>query len=112
MVIQQYYTHLRNSVCVENTHIPSSFPSLIRFYSLLQNDLSSDPLYSLPLEGNPPPVGPQMSKFYKIYTMAECEKNVSIVKKGALWNDISTCRRGLKVKLRLIGVGENIKNPL
>ena len=43
-------------------------------------------------------------------TMAVSGKNMSVVKKGALWDKASSCRRGLKVKLHSIGVEENIKN--
>jgi len=49
-------------------------------------------------EANTPPVRLQMSKVYKIYTMAVCRKNVSVVKKGAPWDNTSSCRRGLKAK--------------
>ena len=44
-------------------------------------------------------------------TMAACEKNESVVKKGALWDNTSTSRRALKPKQHFTGVGEKITNP-
>ena len=45
-------------------------------------------------------------------TMAACVKNVSVVKKGALWDNTSTSRRALKVKIALYRGGRKDYKPV